>query len=122
MMDARAFREMVFRVLAGIVGNDRKALGAFGPDLMRNLRNSKTAFGRLPAGHGDRVVIEYLVGNVDAGSGAGAGARAARTRPWSASIRLRSATMARRSRRACRPRKDDSRRPHYKECASAGLR
>src|SRR5438270_11898951 len=72
MMDARAFREMVFRVLAGIVGNDRKALGAFGPDLMRKLRNSKTAFGRLPAGHGDRVVIEYLVGNVDAGSGRGA--------------------------------------------------
>src|SRR5437763_10995084 len=39
MMDARALREIVLRVLGGIVGDDRNPLGAFGPDLMRNLRN-----------------------------------------------------------------------------------
>src|SRR5947207_6063382 len=72
MMNARALREIVLRVLAGIVGNDRKALGAFRPDLMRNLRDGEAAFGRLPAGHGDRIVVKDFVGDVDAGSGSSA--------------------------------------------------
>src|SRR5205085_10628198 len=53
MMDARARRKIILcRVFAGIVGDDRKALGAFGPDLMRNLEDGEAAFGRLAAGHG----------------------------------------------------------------------
>src|SRR5262249_33698127 len=56
VMDGRSLREIAARrVLAGIVGDDGQALGALGPDLMRNLRDVKTAFGGLAAGHGDGV-------------------------------------------------------------------
>ncbi len=39
---------------------------------MGNLRDGKTALGRLPAGHGHRIVIKNLVGDVDAGCSRGA--------------------------------------------------
>src|ERR1700730_15758471 len=66
MMDGRAFGEILAGIFAGIVRDDRKALGALGPDLMSNLRDGQAALGGLPAGHGDRVVVENLVGNADA--------------------------------------------------------
>ena len=71
-MHRRARGEIVGRVLVGIVGDDGEALGAFGGDLVRDLRDREAAFGRLAAGHGDRVIIKDLVGDVDAGRSRGA--------------------------------------------------
>ena len=66
-MDGRAGRKIIRRIFFGLVGDDDKALGAFGRDLVRDLRDGQAAFGRLAAGHRDRVVVEDLVGDVDAG-------------------------------------------------------
>ena len=59
--------ERIAGIFFGIVGDDGEALGAFGRHLMRDLRHGQTAFGGLAAGHRDRVVVEDLVGDVDAG-------------------------------------------------------
>src|ERR1700682_5016198 len=55
-------------IFAGIVRDDRNALRAFSPNLMGNLRDGQTALGGLSAGHGDRIVVKNLVGDVDARS------------------------------------------------------
>src|SRR5262249_55678521 len=65
VMHGRAGREIIRRILAGIVGDDHEALAAFGPDLMRDLRHREAAFGGLAAGHRDPLVVEGLVGDVD---------------------------------------------------------
>ena len=66
VMDGRSHREIIARIFFGIIGDDGDALGAFGPDLMRDLRDCKAALGRLPAGHGNRIIIKNLVGDADA--------------------------------------------------------
>ncbi len=54
------------RIFARLVADDGDALDAFGRHLLRDLRNGELALMRLTAGHGDRVVVEDLVGDVDA--------------------------------------------------------
>src|SRR5258708_39301670 len=67
MMNCRTRREIILPgIFAGIVRDDGDALGAFGPDLMGDLRDGQTALGGVSAGHGDRIVVENLVGDVDA--------------------------------------------------------
>ena len=68
MMNGRACREVIAGIFLGLVGDDDEALGAFGRNLVRDLRHGQAAFGRLAAGHRHRVIIEDLVGDVDAGS------------------------------------------------------
>ena len=73
MVDGRAGGEIASaRIFSGLVRHDGNALGAFGRDLMRDLRDAQAAFGRLAAGHRHRVVVENLVGDVDAGGRCGA--------------------------------------------------
>ena len=50
----------------GFVGDDDDAGGAFGGDLAGDLRDGEGAVDGLAAGHGNRVVEEDLVGDVDA--------------------------------------------------------
>ena len=70
MADGDAVREAgIHRVLVGLVGDDDDLLGALGLDLARDLGNRERAVMRLAAGHRDRVVVEDLVGDVDAGGG-----------------------------------------------------
>src|SRR5262245_8134584 len=72
-MDGCALREIVLaRIFAGVVGDDRKPLRPLGPYLMGDLGDAEAAFGRLPSGHRDRVVVEDLVGDVHARRGGGA--------------------------------------------------
>src|SRR5262249_9622090 len=67
MMDREAFRPvLVAVVLAWLIGDNHDALGAFGGDLARNHRYVEAAIIGLAAGHRDRVVVEDLVGDVDA--------------------------------------------------------
>jgi hypothetical protein len=56
----------VHRILVGLVGDDDDLLRALGLDLARDLGNAERAVMRLAAGHGDGVVVEDLVGDVDA--------------------------------------------------------
>jgi hypothetical protein len=73
MVNGRAGGEIASaRIFSGLVRYNGDALGAFGRDLMRDLGDAKAAFGRLAAGHRHRVVIEYLVGDVDARGSGGA--------------------------------------------------
>src|SRR4051812_32006784 len=67
VMDGGAGWEIVAGIFFRLVGDDCEPLGAFGRDLMRYLRNGQAALGGLAAGHGDRVIVEDLVGDVDAG-------------------------------------------------------
>ena len=53
-------------IFVGLVGDDRDALDAFGAHLMGDHRHAELAVMRLAAGHGDGVVVEDLVGDVDA--------------------------------------------------------
>jgi uncharacterized protein (TIGR00369 family) len=53
-------------VLADVVADDGDARDALGPQLMGDLGHRQLAFDRLAAGHRDRVVVEDLVGQVDA--------------------------------------------------------
>ena len=69
--DARGEAGML-RIFVRLVGDDDDAARAFGQHLMRDLRHGHRAFHRLAAGHGDRVVVENLVGDIDAGGGGGA--------------------------------------------------
>jgi len=55
-----------------LVGDDHHAPRALRHDLIRDLRHSELALDRLSAGHGDRVVVENLVGDIDAGRCRGA--------------------------------------------------
>ncbi len=67
MMDGRACRKIVLPgYLSGSSETIDDALGAFGRNLMGDLRDGEPAFGRLAAGHRDRVVVKNLVGDVDA--------------------------------------------------------
>ena len=54
-------------VFLRLVGDDDDALDAFGRDLPRDLRDGQAAVERLAAGHRDGVVVEDLVGDIDAG-------------------------------------------------------
>lgn len=54
-------------VLLGLVGDDDDARGAFRMHLRGNLRHRQRAVHRLAAGHGHRIVVEQLVGDVDLG-------------------------------------------------------
>src|SRR4051812_13908540 len=52
VMEGRALREVIaVWILARIVRDDREALDALGPDLMRDLGDVEAALGRLTAGH-----------------------------------------------------------------------
>jgi hypothetical protein len=48
------------------VGDDHDVAHAFGMQLVRDLRHRQIAVMGLAAGHGNRVVVEDLVGGVDA--------------------------------------------------------
>ena len=50
----------------------RRSLHAFGGELAGDLRHGQVAVDRLAAGHGDRVVEQHLVGDVDLGRDGGA--------------------------------------------------
>ncbi len=52
-------------ILARLVGDDDDFCGAFGCQLMRDLRHRQHAVDGLPARHRDRIVVENLVGDVD---------------------------------------------------------
>ncbi len=68
VMERRAGRELrAVAIFAGLVGDHRDALDAFGPDLARDHVDGEVAFMRLAAGHGDGVVVEDLVGDVGVG-------------------------------------------------------
>ena len=54
------------RVFVGLVGDDHDALRALCRDLGGDLRDIEAALRRLAAGHRDGIVIEDLVGDVDA--------------------------------------------------------
>ncbi len=59
-------------IFLGLVGDDDDALDALGGDLAGDLRHAQMAVDGLAAGHGDGVVVEHLVGDVDAGRDRGA--------------------------------------------------
>ena len=54
------------RILVRLVGDDHDLLGAFGRDLLGDLGHRQRPVMRLAAGHGDGVVEQDLVGDVDA--------------------------------------------------------
>jgi hypothetical protein len=55
-----------------LLAHDHDLLRAFGADLPRDGRHVGMAFNGLPAGHGDGIVVENLVGDIDACRGGGA--------------------------------------------------
>src|SRR3546814_13102205 len=55
-----------------IVTHHHDALDTLGSDLAGDHRRVERAVDRLPAGHGDGVVVEDLVGDVHAGADGGA--------------------------------------------------
>ena len=57
------------RIFVGLVGDHDNAPGALGLDLAGDLGDGERAVVRLAAGHGDGVVEQDLVGDVDAGCG-----------------------------------------------------
>src|SRR5258708_11540150 len=67
MMNCRSRREIILPwIFAGIVRDDGDALGAFGPDLMGDLRDGQTALGGLCPRHGDGIVVADPVAHDDA--------------------------------------------------------
>ncbi len=73
MADLDALRKAgILRVFVRLVGDHDDATRALGLHLPRDLRDAQLAFHRLAAGHGDRIVVEYLVGDVDARGSSGA--------------------------------------------------
>ncbi len=54
------------RPLADVVADHRNLMNAFGAQLMCNVGHGERAVHRLPAGHRHRIVVENLVGDVDA--------------------------------------------------------
>ena len=67
VQDPRVAGDLQTRILFGLVGHDHHLGHALGPQALGDLRHAM-AFGplthRLAAGHGDRVVVEDLVGDV----------------------------------------------------------
>ena len=59
------------RILVRLVGDDNDLLRALGIDLERDVGHRRLAFHGLSAGHRHGVVVENLVGDVDAGRDAG---------------------------------------------------
>ena len=59
------------RVFLWLVADDDNLSRTLGGNLMRDLADGKSTFRRLTTGHGDSVVVQYLVGDVDAGGGGG---------------------------------------------------
>jgi hypothetical protein len=59
-----AARKICARELLGIIGHQRDPLDALGAADMGNRLNADRTIDRLTAGHGDRVVVEDLVGDV----------------------------------------------------------
>ena len=53
------------RIFVGLVSDDDNAPGAFGQNLLRDLRHGERAFDRLAAGHRHYVIVENFVGDVD---------------------------------------------------------
>ena len=73
MADLDAPREAgIGRIFLRLVGDHDDAFGALGFDLPGDLRHVELAFHRLAAGHGDGVIVENFVGDVDARGGGGA--------------------------------------------------
>jgi hypothetical protein len=73
MVNGEALRPIdVPRVFPRLVGDNADHLGALGRHLPGDLRHREPAFVALASGHRDRVVVEDLVGDVDAGRGRGA--------------------------------------------------
>ena len=66
MGDARARGKGARGKFLRLIGDDRDALGSLGFDRLRHLGNAHAAIERLPAGHGDGVIIEQLEGDVHA--------------------------------------------------------
>ncbi len=72
MVDPDRVGEVARRVLPGLVGDDDDLRHALGGDLARDVLRTERAVERLAAGHRDRVVVEDLVGDVDARGDRGA--------------------------------------------------
>ncbi len=73
VMDGEALGPvLVLGVFPGLVGDDDDALDALGRHLARDHRDGERAVVVLAAGHGDRVIEQDLVGDVDAGRDRGA--------------------------------------------------
>ena len=67
MVDLDVVGEVARRILVGLVGDDDDLRHAFGCALQRDVARAERAVERLPARHRDRVVVEDLVRDVDAG-------------------------------------------------------
>ena len=72
VVDRDRVGEVAGRVLAGFVGDDDDLRDPFGGDLARDVLRRERAVERLAAGHRDGVVVEDLVGDVDARGDRGA--------------------------------------------------
>ena len=59
--------DLGLRPFLDIVGDDDDRLHAFGTHLMRDVGHGQRAVDRLATGHGDGIVVEDLVGDVDLG-------------------------------------------------------
>src|SRR5690606_16161636 len=81
VMDRGTFRELeAASVFVRLVGYDGEMADAFRADLRRDLLHRQCAFGRLAPRHRDRVIVEDLVGHVDAGGDGKADRQRARMR------------------------------------------
>ncbi len=79
MMDGDAARPvLVLGIFLRIVGDHHHARSGFAHHLLGDQRHGELAVVGLAAGHGDRVVEQDLVGDVDAGGDRGADRQAAR--------------------------------------------
>ncbi len=71
-MDLDARREVARRILARLVAHDDDPGDTLGGDLLRDVGGGERPVEGLASGHCDRVVVEDLVGDVDAGRDRGA--------------------------------------------------
>src|SRR5262249_36445105 len=72
VVDVDAFGEFGAAIFTRLVGDDHHFLCAFGQDLLRDLQHGWPAFHGLSSGHGNSIVVEDLVRNVDASRRGGA--------------------------------------------------
>ncbi len=73
MADRDAGREAgIERIFVRLIGHDHDLDGPFSRDLAADLGHGQRAVHGLAAGHGDRIVVEDLEGDVDAGGDRGA--------------------------------------------------
>ena len=77
MVDGHAAAGCSERIFVGLVGDDDDFLDTLRQHLVDDHRHRHAAVERLAAGHGDGVVVEDLVGHVDAGRARGADRQAA---------------------------------------------